>query len=312
MTEQLRGVITPLLTPFNDDGSLALDLYVAHARWVLGQGSHFLSPFGTTGEALSVSLAERKAALEALVEGGIPAARLMPGTGLCSLPETAELSAHAVGLGCAAVMTLPPFFFKSMPEDGFVRYFAALIERIGDPKLKICLYHIPPQAVVGFPPSLAGRLARNHPDTVVAYKDSSGDWQNMLAIRESAPGLALFPGTEMFLTEGLAAGAAGCISATCNLNAAAIRAVFDGASGTVEMAADELARRDAEMKAFRQAVQKAGMIGAMKAALAVRTNEDRWLNLRPPHLNATRAAGEALLAELGPMAGHIGAHEPAE
>ncbi|MYH89654.1 MAG: dihydrodipicolinate synthase family protein [Gammaproteobacteria bacterium] len=108
--QRLGGVITPILTPFNDDLGLAPDLYLEHARWLLDQGIHYLSPFGTTGEALSMAHRERLDAVDALIDGGIDPARLMPGTGLCNLPETLELTRHAVERGCAAVMTLQPLF----------------------------------------------------------------------------------------------------------------------------------------------------------------------------------------------------------
>lgn len=294
------GVIAPILTPFERDGRIALDLYVEHARWVLDQGAHYLSPFGTTGEALSVPVAERMAALEALVEAGIPADRLMPGTGLCALGDTVALSRHAARLGCAGAMVLPAFFYPDATEDGHVRYFSDLIERVAAPELMLCLYHIPSHAGVGVSPSLAARLSGAFPETVLAYKDSSGDWANTAAVIAAAPGLAVFPGSESFLTRGLAAGGAGCISATCNLNVRSIRAVYDA-----QREGRDAAAGDREIRRFREVVQRAGLIGAMKALLAVVRDDDRWLNLLPPLADAERPAGEALLAALGPAADHL-------
>src|SRR6185369_10224183 len=131
-----QGVIAPILTPFENDGRIARDLWVAHAKWVLDQGAHYLSPFGTTGEALSVSLGERMQALEWLVEAGIQPSRMMPGTGVTALPETVELSRHALGLGCAGVMVLPSFFYTAVGDDGQARYYRELIEKVASPKLK--------------------------------------------------------------------------------------------------------------------------------------------------------------------------------
>jgi len=297
VTTSFRGVIAPILTPFEDDGRIARDLYVGHARWVLDQGAHFLSPFGTTGEALSVGLAERKAALGWLVEAGIAPERLMPGTGVTALPETVELTRHALGLGAAAVMVLPSFFYRQAGDEGQARYFTALVETVADPALKVILYHIPQNSGVPVSPALAARLSARFPDQVVAYKDSGGAFDNTLAVIAAAPRLAVFPSSEGQLTAGLAAGGAGCISASVNLNARAIRAVFDGAE-----AGRDVAGLDAGIKAFRKAVEAAGLIGGMKAALAVRTGDRRWLNLRPPHDNTTLAAGAALLEALGAAA----------
>lgn len=296
-----QGTIAPILTPFEDDGRIARDLWVSHAKWVLDQGAHFLSPFGTTGEALSISLRERMQALEWLVEAGISPSRLMPGTGVTALPETVELSTHAVGLGCAGVMVLPSFFYTAVGDNGQARYYRELIERVANPAMKMILYHIPQNSGVPVSPALTARLNEAFPDTVVAYKDSAGDWNNTAAVIAAAPRVAVFPSSEAQLTKGLSSGAAGCISATVNLNAAAIRALYDRT-----MAGEDVAEADAAVKAFRKIIQDAGLIPAMKAVLAVRSGDKRWLNLRAPHENATLESGEKLLAALGPSADHIG------
>jgi 4-hydroxy-tetrahydrodipicolinate synthase len=296
-----QGTIAPILTPFEDDGRIARDLWISHAKWVLGQGAHFLSPFGTTGEALSVSLRERMQALEWLVEAGIAPDRLMPGTGVTALPETVELSAHAVGLGCAAVMVLPSFFYTGAGDNGQARYYSELIEKVAKPSMRVILYHIPQNSGVPVSPALTARLSKAFPDTVVAYKDSAGDWNNTAAVIAAAPDMSVFPSSEAQLTKGLASGAAGCISATVNLNAAAIRRLYDAARK-----GEDVAELDAAIKAFRKVIQDAGLIPAMKAVLAVKSGDRRWLNLRAPHENAMLENGQALLAALGSAADHIG------
>ncbi|MBS3651483.1 dihydrodipicolinate synthase family protein [Pseudaminobacter sp. 19-2017] len=295
-----QGIVAPILTPFEDDGRIARDLWVSHARWVLDQGAHYLSPFGTTGEALSVSLSERRQALEWLVEAGIASERLMPGTGLTALPETVELSAHAVELGCAAVMVLPSFFYTAVGDAGQARYYSELIERVADPALKVILYNIPQNSGVPVSPALTARLSEAFPGTVVAYKDSAGSWDNTAAVIAAAPKVAVFPSSEAQLSLGLANGAAGCISASVNLNAAAIRALYDAIR-----AGQDTSELEPGVKTFRKAVQDAGLIPSMKAALAVRSGDRRWLNLRAPHENAAEDAGRALLEALGPLAGHL-------
>jgi len=296
-----QGTIAPILTPFEDDGRIARDLWVSHAKWVLDQGAHFLSPFGTTGEALSLSLRERMQALEWLVEAGIPPTRMMPGTGVTALTETVELSKHAVGLGCAGVMVLPSFFYTGVGDNGQARYYSELIERVATPALKMILYHIPQNSGVPVSPALTARLSKAFPDTVVAYKDSAGDWNNTAAIIAAAPDVAVFPSSEAQLTKGLASGAAGCISATVNLNAAAIRRLYDAARK-----GEDVTEADTAVKAFRKVIQDAGLIPAMKAVLAVKSGDRRWLNLRAPHENATLESGKALLTALGSAADHIG------
>ncbi len=295
-SQKMRGVITPILTPFNDDLGFASDLYVSHANWLLEQGMHYLSPFGTTGEALSMALNERIAAVDALIDGGIDPARLMPGTGLCNLPETLELCRHAVERGCAGVMTLPPFFFKNASDDGLYAYFDRLINSIDNPGMRICLYNIPPVAVVGFSPALTGRLAADFPDIVVAYKDSSGDFDNTRAVIQAAPSLSVFPGAETFLKDGVASGGAGCISATCNINPAAIRGVYDLAVGDAD--GDLVAANDAMVR-FRKNIEGYAPIPAMKGLLAEKRGDQRWRNVRPPLLAASVDQTSALTGLLG-------------
>ena len=292
----MTGVVTPILTPFNDDLSFNPELYVSHAHWLLENGIHYISPFGTTGEALSMSVSERITAVDALIDGGINPAALMPGAGLCNLPETVELCRHAVQRGCAAVMTLPPFFFKNASDEGLYAHFVRLIETINSPDLKICLYHIPPMAGIGFTPALAGRLASEFPDTVVAYKDSSGDFENTRAVVAAAPNISVFPGAETYLRPGLEIGCAGCISATCNINPGAIRHVFDVATGAAEGDLDQVT--DA-MVAFRKNVEGYAPIPAMKGLLAHSRADNRWRNVRPPLVAASEDQTAGLISKLG-------------
>jgi len=292
---KMTGVMTPILTPFNDDLSFAPDLYISHAKWLLEQGIHFISPFGTTGEALSMTVTERMAAVDGLVNDGIDPTVLMPGAGLCNLDDTVTLCRHAIEKGCRAVMTLPPFFYKNASDNGLYAYFVRLIETVNSPDLRICMYHIPPLAGIGFSPSLAGRLAGDFPDIFVAYKDSSGDFENTKAVIDAAPRVAVFPGSELFLKEGIEHGGMGCISATCNVNPAAIRYVYDVATGAQT---DDLDKINNEMVDFRKTVEGYGPIPAMKGMLAVKRGEPRWRNVRAPIVPASSPNTEKLLQEI--------------
>jgi len=290
----IRGVLAPLLTPFNDDTSVATDLYVAHARRLLDQGCAGLVPFGTTGEALSVGIDERIAAVRALVDGGIDPALMIPGTGLSNPTDSARLSRACLDMGCAGVMTLPPFYYKAVNEDGLYRYFVQLLTAIGE-DARIFLYHIPPVAVVGIPPALAARLHSEFPRQVVGIKDSSGDWANTQALLK-IDGLVVYPGSEMSLIEALELGAPGCISATANLNGGAIAAVIDAYfDGDVETAR----RLQQDVKRFRLVVQEHAPIPAQKRLLALLTGDERWTNVRPPLLPMPETRGRELLRTLG-------------
>ena len=274
-TDVLRGVIAPNLTPYNEDLSIAEGLYLDHAAWLVEQGCVGLAPFGTTGEALSIGIDERLDLLEKLCARVDPA-KIVPGTGLTSLPDTVKLTQHCVDIGCSGAMTLPPFYFKGVSDDGLVDYFTWLIEAVDRPALKIYLYHIPQVAGVGIPPSVARRLHDQFPEIVVGIKDSSGDWSNtekLLAI----DGLIVYPAQESTLVEGHALGAAGCISATANLNPANIAELINGIEGG---ALDE--ELNAQVQAFRKLVAGAGPIPAQKALMHHWTGDARWGRIRPP------------------------------
>jgi 4-hydroxy-tetrahydrodipicolinate synthase len=289
-----RGVIAPILTPFNDDLSIANDLYVDLAHDLFAQGCAGLAPFGTTGEALSVGIDERIEAIRALIESGVEPHKLIPGTGLSNIADTARLSRACLDLGCAAVMTLPPFYFKDVSEDGIYRYFAELINAVGD-DARIFLYHIPPVAIVGIPPSLAARLHADFPHQVVGIKDSSGDWENTRQLF-AIDGLIVYPGSELPLLDALRLGGPGCISATANLNMAEIAKVvelYDAGDIDAAQAQQEM------IGAARLMIQGYGPIPAQKRLLAMRTGDARWANVRPPLEPLGESAGRELAAALG-------------
>ncbi len=288
-----RGVLAPVLTPFDESLEPDAERFVAHARWLLEDGCTGLAPFGTTGEAVSLGLGERQRLLEALVEGGVDPGVLMPGTGLCSIPDTVALTRAAVEAGCGGVMVLPPFYYKGVSDDGIYRHFAEVIDRVGDARLRVYLYHIPPQAVTGFSVELVGRLIHDYPDTVVGLKDSSGDWSNTKALLDAYPGFATLSGSEVFLLDNLRGGGAGCITATGNINARAIRAVFDGWEGP-----DADALQDGITR-FRQIVQGQPVIPMLKQVIAHYRDDALWARVRPPlPAGVDAAAGKALIAQL--------------
>lgn len=286
------GVIAPNLTPFNDDGSVALDLYVDHAIRLLEGHCVALAPFGTTGEALSVGIEERIEALDALVSAGVDPKRLVPGTGLTNLPDTLRLTRHAASLGCAGAMILPPFYFKGPTEEGLFSYFEQLIAKISDTPIGIYLYHIPQMAGVGFPLSLVKRLKHSFPKEIVGIKDSSGVWENTEGLL-SIDDLIVFPGSELPLAEALALGASGCISATANINSGSIAELIKKL--TTQDDVDELTK---SVKAFRLLLQDYAPIPAQKGLLALTTGDNRWRNVRPPLLPANEQSSMELQEKL--------------
>src|SRR5215831_11520311 len=232
-SQRMRGVLAPVVTPFKADLSPDRDRFISHCRWLLSQNCG-LAPFGTTSEANSMSAGERISLLDALVAAGLDPLRMMPGTGCCSITETVGLSAHAMKHGCAGVLMLPPFYYKDVSEEGLYRYFSEVVQRVGDARLRIYLYHIPPVAIVGITPNLVERLVKAYPGAIAGMKDSSGDWNNTKTFldafaetaRPARTGFDVFVGSESFLLANMRNGGAGTISATANVNPTAIHKLY--------------------------------------------------------------------------------------
>jgi 4-hydroxy-tetrahydrodipicolinate synthase len=274
----MKGVFAAVLTPMRDDLSVDRAAYAAHCRRLLDEGCHGLGIFGTTGEANSLSVAERVDAWEGLVADGIPAGVLLPGTGACALPDAVTLAREALAVGAPGVLALPPFYYKGVSDDGLFRFFAELIERVGDDRLRLFLYHIPPMAQVGFTPELIGRLLEAYPGVVAGTKDSAGDAVRIERLCREFPQLTVFAGTERFLLDTLRWGGDGCISATCNVTAAQSRKVYD-----LWAAGDDAAEAEqASLTETRSFLEGFPPIPALKAIMRARTGDDVWANLRPP------------------------------
>lgn len=291
------GVIAPVLTPFGDDGEPDADRYVEHCEWLMQDGCTALAPFGTTSEANSLSTDERMELLEILADSDIDPEKLMPGTGMCSLTDAIALTDHAIDIGCGGVLMLPPFYYKNPSEDGLFRFFAELIEDIADDDLKIYLYHIPPIAQVGFSLSLIGRLMKAYPSTIVGIKDSTGDWNVTKSILEAYPTLEVFPGSEGYLLDALKAGAAGCISATANVNAKALRALFD------TWQSGDAAAKQERISIFRKAAQSYPMIPLLKSIVAHYRDDAGWREVRPPFMPMSEAEATAAVKALADQCG---------
>jgi len=322
MTQSIRGVLAPVVTPFKADLSPDCERFIRHCQWLLSQNCG-LAVFGTNSEANSMSSAERMKLLDTLVAAGVDRSRMMPGTGCCSLTETVELTAHAVKHGCAGVLMLPPFYYKAVSEEGLYRYFSEVVQRVADTRLKIYLYHISPVAIVGVTPKLVERLWKAYPNAIAGMKDSSGDWNNTKTFLDAFAETArqaptaraartfdVFVGSESFLLANMRNGGVGTISATANVNPAAIhklyccsvRCLSGSGSGASAVSADlDLEDQQAQLNVVREVFSNSGfpsMIAALKQAIAIYGNDPEWIRLRPPLVELTTDQADWLAAEL--------------
>jgi len=289
--QKFSGVLSPVVTPFKPDLTPDGEMLARQCHWLLRQRCG-LAVFGTNSEANSLSVDEKIDLLDELIDEGVDAGRMMPGTGACAIPDAVRLTAHAVKLGCRGVLMLPPFYYKGVSDEGMFRTYSEVIQRVGDARLCIYLYHIPPVSQIPLTPNLIERLIKTYPGTVVGMKDSGGDWENTRSMIKRFPGFAVFAGNETFLLRTMRVGGAGCISATANINAAAIHDLY------VTWRSSEAPTKQAALDGLRALMERFPMIPALKEVVACFSGNDTWRVVRPPLVELSGDQKADLLAAL--------------
>lgn len=291
--EVLKGVWCPALMPLDAKLEPDVEKFIDHCRWTLEEGCHGLVMFGTTGEANSFSVDERIRVLDAAIDAGLPADRMMIGTGCAALPDTVRLTRHAVDRGALGILMLPPFYYKGASDLALAESYDWVIDGVGTDDFRLVLYHIPQVSGVPITPELVDLVGARHPKTLAGIKDSTGDWDHSKMLIERFSDLAVFPGAENLVAVGLEAGGAGCISAGCNINASAIRSLYDAA-----LAGENVTERHADVERVRLILQRYDLIPAMKQMIADAKNDPGWTRLRPPLMPLDEADAKALKADL--------------
>ena len=269
----IEGLWCATLTPVAADGAIDHARNAAHVRSLFAQGVQGIAPFGTTGEGQSFAADERKAGLDALLASGVPGARVVAGTGGASLPETIALTRHAVGAGCLACLVLPPFFWKDPSDDGLFAWYAQLIERVADPRLRVFLYHLPQVSSVPLSVDLVARLAAAFPGVVVGIKDSEGKWENTQALLERVPQLTVVIGHEPHLPKLMRAGGAGTICGVANTQPGLVRALLSPAV---------TAEDEARIVKFIEIAFSVPFLAGFKSMVADNNDDPVWRNVRTP------------------------------
>lgn len=286
------GVFAASVTPLNKDFTIDHEALVEHCNWLFKNGNNGICFMGTTGEANSFSVHERIRALDHLVEKGISTQNILVGTGCCSLPDTIELTRHAVSKKAGGVLLLPPFYYKGLTDDGLEKYFSLVIDSVGSSDLKIYLYHFPKMTGVPFTIPFVKSLVNKYPETVVGMKDSGGDWNNMKGILEEIPGFNLYSGTEKYFLDTLKAGGAGTISATTNLTGRMAAQVYSNWKG------EEAGKLQSKLTEARTAFEGPSFISGVKYVLNKWHDKPEWQNIRPPNSTLTVKQSEELEARL--------------
>lgn len=302
MGRAISGVYCAAATPLDADLNPDVSRFVAHCKRLISEGCDGIAMLGTTGEANSFTVREREHLLEGTLAGGLRADQLVPGVGVAAIPDTIALASHALSVGVERVVMLPPFYYKGLSDDGIFASYARVIEGVGDSRLKVILYHIPQTSAVPLSVDLVARLMAAFPGTVVGIKDSSGKLENMLALCGLDPDFAVLSGADPLMLPVLQAGGAGCITGTSNLIAGDLRTVFDGWADPSREAAVNAAQ--ARLEAWRKlTLSFSHQLAAIKAMLAVKTNDTNWLRVRPPLVPFNAAQLDEVRARLSELEG---------
>lgn len=281
----IHGVFSASATPVLADGTPDHATFAAHCRALLEEGCDGIALLGTTGEANSFSIAQRQELVDKVIEAGIEASRLMPGTSQTNVADTIALTRHALDAGVKASVVLPPFYYKGVSDEGLFRFYAEVIEGVKSDALRVVLYHIPPIAQVGISLELTARLLEAFPGIIVGIKDSSGKLESMEAFARSFENFSVLAGADPFMLPLLRSGGAGCITSSSNLIARHLRVVFDNWFDSEKAA--EVDAAQARINAWRDLSNAYVQLPTIKAMLAKRRNHSGWTRVRPPLVELT-------------------------
>jgi 4-hydroxy-tetrahydrodipicolinate synthase len=300
---KLRGVIAAIATAVDPYGAPDSVRSVALARYLLANGCDGLNVLGTTGEATSFSIEQRKAVMSAYRDAGLPLDRLMVGTGAAATGDAIALTRHAAELGFAGALLLPPFYYKGVPDDGLLAYVERIIDASAERPIPIYLYHFPAQSGLPWHTGLIRRLLDRFGSRIVGLKDSSGDMNYAREAAGIARDFDVYPSTEAVLIEARAGHFAGCISATANLNADLCARAWK--SGDEEALAAAVS--------IRKLFDGKPLVSGVKAGLAHIHRDANWARVQPPLVAYGETARKEIAGAYDAIRTRVGASsEPAK
>jgi 4-hydroxy-tetrahydrodipicolinate synthase len=284
--DDLHGVIAAIATAVDAKGEPDCTRSIALARYLLGDGCDGLNVLGTTGEATSFSLDQRRRVMNAYAESGLPLTRMMVGTGAAALADAIALTRHAAELGFAGALVLPPFYYKGVSDDGLIAVIDAILSATAARPIPLYLYHFPAQSGLPWHVALVRRLLESFGNRIVGLKDSSGDMAYARAAAAIGSGFKVFPSTEAALPEARSGPFAGCISATANLNADLCARAYRSGD----------ARALAEAVTIRKLFDGKPLVPGIKALLAHIHGDPQWARVQPPLFGYPAAERAAAIA----------------
>jgi 4-hydroxy-tetrahydrodipicolinate synthase len=293
MHTPFTGIWPALLTPLTETLDIDTDKFAAHARALLEAGCTGVTPFGTTGEGPSFSLDERRAAIDALVAGGVPAERILVSTSCAALPEVVALTRHALAIGAHGCLMLPPFFLKGVPDEGIIDAYRRVIDTVADPRLRLYLYHIPQVSGVGLSQAVIRTLKKLYPQTIVGIKDSGCQREHSLELASAfIDRVMVYVGNEPDLQTLGARGSAGAVSGLANMMPRLVQRLvsqFDKPGAPHDQQ---------RVLALLDILGGYALTAALKGIMATLHGDRAWLRVRPPLLALSDAQYDRLATQV--------------
>lgn len=288
-----RGIWPALVTPLHADGRIDTPKLAAHAQALLAQGCGGVTLFGTTGEGPSFTLEERKETLEALIQLGVPADRILVSTSCAALLETLALTRHAALLGTHGSLMLPPFFLKGISEAGVIAAYAQVLDGVADLNPRMYLYHIPQISGVGLTPHVIRTLKDRYPQSIVGVKDSGCDTAFSLSLADAfMPGLTIYVGNEPDLPAMGRRGSTGAVSGLANFMPRGVHRLV------LSPDAPETPAERERVLALLSVLTRYPLLPAIKGMMSILSGDRAWLRVRPPLVALTDAEYAELNAQI--------------
>lgn len=288
-TSRIRGVVAAIVTPVTPGLDPDTARFLRHARHLLSEGADGLNVLGTTGEATSFSLDQRRGLMSAIAASDLPRQRLMAGTGAAATRDAVDLTHHAGDCGFAGALILPPFYYKGVGTEGILRYFDAIAEGSAGSGIPLYLYNFPALSGMPYTEELVSALITRFGSRIAGLKDSSGDIGYARRIAALPGGLDVFPSSEAALDLARDGIFAGCISATVNVSAR-------HAAAALHQGDDQALRR---ASAIRALFDGKPLVPWLKQAVAAEMADPGYALTVPPFASPDPSATAALVARLG-------------
>jgi 4-hydroxy-tetrahydrodipicolinate synthase len=276
------GLSVALSTPFSQGGAIDSKLAVLHSKRVLQNGANSITLFGTTGEGTSLSQTEKLKILRTLIKEDILARQIIVAVMTSSLQDVVSQCIEYHELGVRRVLLAPPFFFKDLSFEGLLKWYSAVFVALRPLEIQFILYNIPQLTMVPIEPKLISALQDKFgSEMVFGVKDSTGNLSGTLEFLKNKD-LMVAVGDERTLADAMCHGASGAICGMSNIFPNELAEIINTKT------------HNPMINKMTNLIVKAPVTAGVKALLAIKLNENKWLNVRSP-LNPSSEAHQLVL-----------------